>query len=411
MKLGAAANNFNNFTETDSYLATRGEIQRFNDSRRVKDTSKICYAPWLSLNFDQTGNITACCFNRTHVLGKYPDSSIAQAWNGKPAEQLRQAMIDHRFDLGCQNCEKMIEEGNYESVLISHFDDYYSFLENSLNGKTSWFNRLFKNGVSDKLLPPTVFEFEISNTCNLECIMCGGKWSSAIRKNREKLPLLDNHYDENFVRQVKDFLPGLRRANFLGGEPFLISLYYEIWEAIIEFNPEIDVAITSNGTVFNERAKRIIEKLPNCRITLSIDSLQRETWENIRVNGEFEVLKQNIDYLLTTGKLVSFSVCPMIQNRMEIPDIISFCVEHDLDVYFNVVYEPLGGKVKGIHQNGNQTGIIPETTLQALPEEQLSELIDYYKSFSFSGRYKAQLDNLISQLQAWLHAKAQKIDH
>ncbi len=387
-------------------MVSKNKIQQFNASRQVKDTSHLCYAPLLSLNFDQTGNVTACCFNRSHVLGTYPENNLKEIWEGRQAELLRAAMIEQRLDLGCRICERIIEDGNYESVLIRHFDNFFQFLKEKPSDSASWFDKTTRS----KLPAPTVFEFEISNTCNLECIMCGGKWSSAIRKNREKLAAIQSPYDNEFVEQVKEFLPELRRANFLGGEPFLISLYYEIWEAIIAINPAIDVAITSNGTILNERAKRIIEKLPHCYLALSIDSLQKKTWESIRVNGQFEVLKQNIDYLLTTSKLASFSVCPMIQNRYEIPEIVTFCVNNNLDIYFNVVYEPLGGKIEGIHQNMGK-GIIPETTLQALPDDKLAELIDYYKSFSFSGRYKAQFGNLISQLQFWLKSKSgQTID-
>lgn len=387
-------------------MATQEQLRQFHASRQVRDTSRLCYAPWLALNFDQTGSVTACCFNRAFPLGSYPTQNLNDIWQGAAANALREAMLQQRFDLGCQSCERMIEEGNYESVLIRHFDDYAHYLGNPSSGN-SLFGKFFGKKHSDVLPPPRVFEFEISNTCNLECIMCGGNWSSAIRKNREKLPALHLPYDAAFVEQVKAFLPELKRANFLGGEPFLISLYYEIWEAIIAINPGIDVAITSNGTVLNERAKNIIEKLPHCRITLSVDSLQPDTWESIRVNGEYGILKKNLDYLLATKKLVSFSVCPMIQNRMEIPGLITFCRDHHLDIYFNVVYGPLGGKISGIHRNPAQSdsGFIPETSLQALPANELSALIRYYQTFQFEGRHQQQLNHLIAQLNTWLRAK------
>lgn len=389
-------------------MVTKQQLSQFNATRSISDTTTLCHAPWLSMNFDQSGEVTACCFNRTYVLGAYPQQSIADIWQGKKATALRKAMKEERFNLGCQRCEKMIEEGNFESVLIKQFDNYVDFLP-PVKENYSLLGKLLPFLNAPQVAPPTVFEFELSNTCNLECIMCGGHWSSAIRSNREKQPALKSPYDSAFVKQVRDFLPGLRRANFLGGEPFLISLYYEIWESIIELNPAIDVAITSNGTTLNDRAKKIIDKLPNCRITLSIDSLRPQTWEQIRVNGKFEVLKKNLDYLLQTGKLVSFSVCPIIQNRMEIPEIISFCVEHKLSVFFNTVFEPLGGRITGIHQNPvyppigdlQLPVIMPETSLQFLPAQQLEELIAYYQTFTFTGNYQVQLNSLIEQLKAW----------
>jgi hypothetical protein len=31
-----------------------------------------CLAPFTTLNFDSSGNINVCCYNRTYSLGKYP---------------------------------------------------------------------------------------------------------------------------------------------------------------------------------------------------------------------------------------------------------------------------------------------------------------------------------------------------
>jgi MoaA/NifB/PqqE/SkfB family radical SAM enzyme len=381
------------------------QISKFNETRRIAKPTSICYAPSLAMNFDQTGRVTACCFNRSYVLGTYPKNAIQDIWEGEAIQKMRQALKKNDLSLGCQQCERMLHEENFESVLITHFDDYYPYLgkkKSSLLAKLPFFNK--KSGAID--LVPRVFEFELSNTCNLECIMCGGLWSSSIRQNREGLPKLENPYDASFVLQIRPFLKDLRRANFLGGEPFLIKIYFDLWEAIIEENADIEVAITSNGTVMNSRIKGIIKKLPKCKITLSIDSLVKETWESIRVNGNFESLLANIDWLLESGKLVSFSVCPMIQNWKEIPNIIAYCEERHLDIFFNIVYGPLGERQEGIHKvkNGElvtDIELIPETSLSRLSAPKLSEVIALYEAQSFKPKYQNQLNNLINQLKFW----------
>ncbi|MCP4122210.1 MAG: radical SAM protein [Bacteroidetes bacterium] len=378
-------------------VPTKEIIDAFNKSRKLKQPTTLCYAPELSLNFDQSGRVTACCFNRQHILGTYPEDAVKDIWQGKKNKQLRQSLRNNSLVLGCQLCNRMLNEGNYNSVLISHFDDF-------VPQKKSW-NFL----QSSEELPdiPLVFEFEISNTCNLECIMCGGNWSSAIRKNREGLAAIVSPYDDNFVEEIREFLPGLHRANFLGGEPFLISLYYPIWDSIIEVNPGMEVAITSNGTTLTKRAKNIIDKLTNLKITLSIDSLSKTTYESIRTNAVFEQVKSNIDYLIERGKLASFSVCPMVQNRYEVPGIIEYCEEQGIDIFFNVVYEPLGSRIEGIHEladTDRQSGteLLPETSMKFLPEDELNSLIHYYEGFTFMGKYQERLNGLIAQLRSWL---------
>ncbi len=384
-------------------MSGEDSISQFATARRLKGIDTICRAPSISLNFDQHGRVTACCFNRSHVLGRYPDDRLKDVWNGEAIARLRSALAADNLSLGCGQCARIIAEGNHQSVLIRHFDDHAPAeglkLSRRLLSRHFW--RKPPAGM------PVMFEFELSNTCNLECIMCGGVWSSAIRKNREHLPALRSPYDTDFVAQVREFIPTLDRANFLGGEPFLISIYYDLWEAIVELNPHMEVAITSNGTVLNARAKKIIEALPNCKVTLSVDSLEKSTWESIRRNGDFDILIDNIDWLLKSRKLRSFSVCPMIQNFQEIPDLVRYCHDHDLDIFFNIVYGPLGGKLKGVHQeSGNgDLALIPETSLNTLPAENLNRIISHYEAHRITGRQQLQLDQLTTQLKTWRDGK------
>ena len=128
-----------------------------------------------------------------------------QAWCSEEMQDLRHDLQNFEFQkAGCDLCYKQLAIGNYNSSLIEKFNKYN-------------ISRDFTT------LLPTVLEFEISNVCNYECIMCGGKWSSSIRKNREKLPPLISPYDENFIKQLDPILPNLQFANFLGGEPFAIQ--------------------------------------------------------------------------------------------------------------------------------------------------------------------------------------------
>lgn len=380
------------------------QIKEFKKQRNTAKNATICYAPSISLNFDQSGDITACCFNRSFVLGRYPDNQLMDIWEGEKIKRLREALENDDLSLGCQQCERYIKNMNFEGVLIRHFDDHAP-LSPLWKEKEKWWKHTFPSkSKKDFFAYPVMFEFELSNQCNLECIMCGGKWSSAIRKNRENQSAIKSPYDENFVGQIRPFLPHLKRANFLGGEPFLIHVYQDIWQDILDINPSIEVAITSNGTVLNPRARKIVEQLPNCKITLSIDSLQKDTWENIRRNGKFDILKSNLEWLISIGKVKSFSVCPMIQNRYEIPEIIQFCVDHDLDIYFNTVNGPLGGKIEGIHyslDSNHKEELLPEVALSTLSENELLELEKFYLAHSFKGKYKKALNSLIFQIENW----------
>jgi len=367
-------------------------LKEYQKSRWIDPAfkNKICYAPYTAMNFDQTGNITVCCYNRNKILGHYPGQTIAEAWNNTNRADIMASLEKYDFSCGCDFCLDSIETGAISSALLNYYDEFHKDIN--------------KDG------SPSVFTFEINNICNLECIMCGGNWSSAIRQNREGIPALKSPYDDAFVKQVRDYIPSLKTMNFLGGEPFLIPLYFHIWEDIAEINKEIRVNITSNGTILNEKAKYVIHNLLNCRISLSIDSLDPKNYEYIRKNASFNILMQNIEWLLEEKKLVSLSVCPMIQNWHDIPDIIRFCENNNLDIYFNYVFQALGENIIGIHTNGIKTFIgnsddslfkprplpelIPEFSLNNAPVELLNKIVTYYDKFEFDKKYQLQFDHL-----------------
>lgn len=311
-------------------------INAFNAERPAHARGVLCHAPFKSINFEQNGSMRVCCYNKTEILGSYPQQSIHEAWFGEKAETLRGYMRGNSLAGGCMACAEQISAGNYMGTKAIYYDEY-------ADNKNFW-GRLKsgfrKTGFEDY---PKVFEFEISNICNLECVMCDGYFSSAIRKNRERLPKLKNPYDDNFVEQVKHFLPHLTDAKFLGGEPFLIDTYYKIWDEIINRNLPVRVHITTNGTTLTKKAKSYLEKMA-AGITMSIDSLHKENYERIRKNANFdevqEAIRWYLDYRDRKNEYLVFSVCPMKSNAWELPNIVDFCNRHGIYVHLNTVWFP-----------------------------------------------------------------------
>jgi len=186
-------------------------------------------------------------------------------------------------------------------------------------------------------------EFELSNKCNLECVMCKGELSSTIRKNREKLPPMSNPYDSRFVEQLEEFIPHLEEAKFLGGEPFLIDLYYDIWERIAEIKPSIKITITTNATVFNNRVSALLEKL-NCNIIVSIDSFEKDSYLEIRKRANFETVITNFDsylnYTRAKNTYMQVSMNPLRLNWKEMAAAVEFVNERNVALWFNTVVYP-----------------------------------------------------------------------
>ena len=369
-------------TLIEEYNRTRGEDV---------DRTVLCHAPFTSMNFEQTGKANVCCYNRTHVFGEYPRDSLEQMWFGAAAEQLRDDIRQDSLEGGCSMCKRQLESGNLAGCKARIYDQY-------AQGTPEQGSRVLTSPLPARAVAmPRVMEFELENTCNLQCTMCDGYFSSAIRRHREKQPPQLSPYDAEFVKQLAEFMPHLEEMKFLGGEPFMIGIYYDIWEEVTRVNPGVKIHITTNATTLNPRTKRLLEKMMGAGLevsfNVSIDSVRKETYEAIRVGASYEQVMENIawlsDYTKKRNAHLGFSVCPMAINRFEMPDLVRFASERGILVTYNTVLKP------------------SEQALRFLDCDDLDELVAYYESrlpAHGSPIGKINLDyfmGYVNQVKAW----------
>ena len=311
-------------------------LEKYNNTRFNTDKSIVCHAPTVKLNFEQNGTVRACCYNTVHILGNWPAQSIKEIWTGDKITELREYIAKNDLGDGCSICGKMLESGNYQGAKSRYYDE---FLPNRIHNRAM----RYISSLQNNFIYPKVMEFELSNTCNLECVMCNGYFSSSIRKNREHLPPMVSPYDDRFVDQLEEFIPHLTDAKFLGGEPFMIDIYIKIWERIRKINPGVRIHITTNGTFLNERIKELLEGL-KVGIIVSIDTIVPDTYKSIRVNGNLSKVLENVEYFrqYTRRKrtFMSIAACPMTNNWREIPQLMDFCLQRGIAMFLNIVYYP-----------------------------------------------------------------------
>lgn len=325
--------------------ATLAAYQR---SRKVSHPRSLCFAPSSSMYFGQNGRVSACCYTRAVPIGHYPEESVAKIWSGRRVNFMRNELEQNKLPVGCDKCADQILAQNYTGLLAASFD-----LDLLLPTERS--------GTADASVDyPTCMEFELSNKCNLECVMCSGFCSSSIRANREGLPALPQVYDARFIEELREFLPHLKVAKFFGGEPFLIDLYYRIWDILIDVNPRCLIQITSNGTVFTPKVQRLLEKL-SCRVTVSLDSVTKATYEGIRKNATLESTLANLDKFKAMnrerGSEVSMNVCPMVTNWREIPGIVEFANTKQIPLFFTTVTYPEDAAIKFMPQADKEAAL------------------------------------------------------
>ena len=277
-----------------------------------------CNAPLNNMYFTVFGTVGPCWLQVGAHCDTWSDTrSISDIWFGDSYKTLRNQHQEDIWPLKCELCKKETEAGvwplarAYEKFPIKKY--------------------------------PTLIELELSNQCNLECIMCSGILSSGIRKNRDKLPPLPMAYNEKFVDQLNEFIPHLTELRFNGGEPLAQKIVLDICENVSKIKPELKVNIATNGTVYN---KNVIKLLENCNIHLniSIDSLIKERYEKIRINGDFDVLMKNFEifkkYCHDNDRSLSVMVNPMRNNWKEMVNFARWAHKHEVNLWFNTIRYP-----------------------------------------------------------------------
>lgn len=297
----------------------RRALAAWQASRDTPHRDSVCNAPSTNMYFCVDGQVAPCWLYYPMRPPRWgPDRSILDIWNGPEFTKVRRALADGRFLGRCGTCEHDILTGN--RPLAAAYDNEHPI--------GAW---------------PTMLELELSNQCNLECIMCSGRLSSKIRRNREGLPPLVGPYDDTFVDQVAELLPHLHELRFNGGEPLMQPIVHAIGERVGDVRPDLKVTIATNGTIINAKARRLLERC-NIHVNISIDSLLPERYEAIRVHGDFRQLMVNFDeyrdYCHAGGRNLAVMVNPMRVNWDEMAHYVWWATEQGAHLWFNTIRYP-----------------------------------------------------------------------
>ena len=296
------------------------DVIEYNFARFNGPQKYICFAPFNSMFFDIRGKVVVCNQNREYIIGDINEQNLHDIWFGDKRKTISEYIENHDFNLGCQKCADTIISKNLNGLPAISYDS---------------------TPVIEKY--PVRLEFEISSTCNLACVMCNGFISSTYRKHFEKKEAYPTVYNSSFVEQLTEFIPHLKYTKFAGGEPFLIDLYYDIWNKMIELNPECGIHVQTNGLVLNNKVKNILEK-GRFYIGVSLDGASKKTFENIRLYGNFDRVLKNIayfkDYCERKKTVLNIPFTPTRESMYEVHLFAELANKYNATAFFNVVWEP-----------------------------------------------------------------------
>lgn len=249
------------------------------------DAASFCVLPWTHVFVSPQGEIKPCC--RFKRESDFPfHNSPQSAFHSVYWQQLRAAMLENKKIPGCTKCD---QEDLLDVRSLRQKMNADPLIERSLHASQPLVRFL---------------EVAFSNTCNLTCIMCDSRFSSAWAKSEKQLFGETLYPEKKFLFKPNDLLnfPHLQLLKITGGEPFLEhALHRTTLETVIDNlnSTEFTLDYSTNLSVLPK--PEIIElwsKFKRVEVTLSLDSIFDEELRYIRYPSDGATIRTHVKFYL-----------------------------------------------------------------------------------------------------------------
>ncbi len=169
----------------------------------------------------------------------------------------------------------------------------------------------------------------VTERCNFRCQYCmpDKPFSWVPREN-----LLSFEELFLFIKAAMD--EGITKVRITGGEPLLREDLDKFVAMIYDHNPDVDLALTTNGYLLAQSAQRLREAGLK-RLNISLDSLKPEVAQQIAQKDVLADVLAGIDTALEAGLRVKVNMVPLKGiNDDEIVDILDYCKARGIEVRF-----------------------------------------------------------------------------
>ena len=182
---------------------------------------------------------------------------------------------------------------------------------------------MLENVVHDKYERPILsLRITLTNRCNVNCLYCH---HDGMVKSKDEMTADELHTICKIAKKI-----GVRKIRLSGGEPLLKKDIVEIVEKIASLGFK-DISMTTNGILLEKYAQALKDAGLD-RVNVSLDTLDRETFEFITKKDYLEDAKKGILKAVEVG-LYPVKINMVIMkdiNQDEIDDMFKFCKENDI---------------------------------------------------------------------------------
>jgi sulfatase maturation enzyme AslB (radical SAM superfamily) len=335
-----------------------------------------CSIPWTGFSNEPDGRAQPCCLFKGYITDDNNEPMHVQKFtvneilNSKFMKNLRQEFREGKKPKGCAVCWAD-EKNGYESKRIVY------------NTKINHDPEIIWEE-DPKFL--SEFQLIINNSCNLKCRSCtpshSTQWQAeflALTGNNGypmKLGQSGDEFGKLWINR-NQWYEHLRRLEVVGGEPFYVKQWHQIFYELIDqgYSKKIDLTFSTNCTLFyQDLLNDICKNFKSVSIGLSIDGIGK-TYEYLRHPANWQKTYENMrNYKqLQNNHLVNLQINLTISwlNALEVTELHQLVYNEfpEFSIWNNIVHNPV------------------HLTLWAAPPNMKREIEKKWTTFSWNKRY------------------------
>lgn len=169
----------------------------------------------------------------------------------------------------------------------------------------------------------------VTDRCNLRCNYCMPAEGIDFVKNDKLLTISE-------LAQVSEVLvgQGIDKIRITGGEPFVRKDLMVLLRKLTALEGLNDISVTTNATLIGPHIDELKE-LGIKNVNVSLDAINRETFERITRRNQFDTVHNNLIRLITEGFNVRINFIVLDgQNEQDIISILELMKHYNLSVRF-----------------------------------------------------------------------------
>ncbi len=271
----------------------------------------FCIYPFSTLTVTAYG-LTSCCWMKGNTYVPINGKSFLEVFRGSEFTKYQESLKNETYRYcRLKDCEELNGD-RMNCFTIKQLRVLFPDIADYIEGRT----KVFKGY-------PHMISMAYDNNCNLSCPTCS-------RKNQ---PSISTDEKERYLKEIEKMGKNLKILFLAGmGDPFG-TIHYRKWMFNFQkkYFPNLEnIIILTNGMLWTpeiwEKVSEDFKSFP-IEAMLSIDGASKETFEENRKGGNFEIFLKNLEFISSLKKNKAITIIKLFfvvqnNNYEEIPAMI-----------------------------------------------------------------------------------------